>query len=70
MTEKRGEKQNVGFIQLNRPKALLCVISLWLNYKMLWMSLKLTAILVPLLSQAARELLRVTTMNHYFLIPG
>ena len=22
MTEKRGEKQNVGFIQLNRPKAL------------------------------------------------
>ena len=22
LTEKRGEKQNVGFIQLNRPKAL------------------------------------------------
>ena len=22
LTEKKGEKQNVGFIQLNRPKAL------------------------------------------------
>ena len=27
MTEKREEKQNVGFIQLNRPKALILCTS-------------------------------------------